>query len=143
MRFDTKTGPAPDSRAMCQDTEFVERLRAEGRKTWWIAEAGVMHLINPEQLSKKWMLRRAVRFGRGRYRLDGEYKQPVAAVAGMPRWVFRKAIEQFGCVLAAWARGDARDLFVARWDLNFYRGVLGEAWRTRAADAPGEREGGC
>jgi hypothetical protein len=117
--------------------EFVERLRLDGVMTWWIADAMVEHIIRPEQLTKKWMLGRAIRFGRGRYWMDGEYRRRVPLVAGMPRWLIRHAIEQFGRVAAAWVRRDEQDLFIARWDLNVYRGALSEAFRLRTRKPSG------
>lgn len=118
--------------ALGWETELVETLFREGHKTWWIGEAAVEHMIRPEQLTRKWMLQRAIQFGRGRHLLDAEFGPPAARIAGIPRWQIRKALEQLWSVAAAWAGGDQRSLFVARWNLNVYRGAFGEAWRPAA-----------
>jgi glycosyltransferase involved in cell wall biosynthesis len=132
-RFDPEWSVSPGGYIMGGDAELVGRLRREGSKAWWIAEAMVEHIVRPEQLSSKWMLRRAAEFGRGRYWLDEEYGRRVPMLAGMPRWLVRHAIEQSGRVAAAWIRRDKEGLFVARWDLNVHLGALGEARRTRGA----------
>lgn len=128
-RFDNRMGPDV---AMGEEVELIGRLRRDGVKVWWIADALVEHIIRADQLNKNWVLRRAVQFGRGQYWLDIEFRRPAPLVAGMPRWLIRHAIEQLGRVAAAWIRGRDQDLFVARWDLNYYRGALTEARRLRA-----------
>jgi glycosyltransferase involved in cell wall biosynthesis len=138
-RFDPDWSFAPGGYVMGGDMEMVGRLRREGFKTWWIAEAMVEHLVRPEQLTKKWMLQRATQFGRGRYWLDEEYGRRVPLVAGMPRWLIRHAISQAARVAAAWIRRDGRELFVARWNLNVHRGALGEAWRVGGPRGSGGR----
>ena len=132
-RFDPDWSFSSRGSVMGADMELVGRLRREGFKTWWIAEAMVEHVIRPEQLTKTWMLQRAAQFGRGLYWLDDEFARRVPLLAGMPRWLVRQAIEQAGRVAGAWVRGDEDRLFVARWNLNVQRGALGEARRMRGA----------
>lgn len=132
-RFDARLGPEI---AMGEEVELVGRLSRDGAKVWWIAEALVEHIIRPEQFNRSWMLRRAGQFGRGQYLLDAEFRRPAPQVAGVPRWMIRRVLEQSGCVAAAWVRGSRHDLFMARWDLNYYRGALSQAWRARNATGP-------
>ena len=136
--FDTRLGSEISS-PMGEEIELIGRLMRDGRKTWWIGDAAVEHMIRPEQVNKKWMLQRATQFGRGRYWLDEEYGRRVPLVAGMPRWLIRHAISQAARVAAAWIRRDGRELFVARWNLNVHRGALGEAWRVGGPRGSGGR----
>ena len=136
-RFDSGWGPRPGGYAMGGDMELVRRLRRHGHKAWWVADAAVRHLIRPGQLTQKWALGRAVEFGRGQYGLADEYTNPAPKVAGVPRWILRHAAERAGRVVAAWIRRDRLGLFEARWDLNFYCGVVAGAWRARTASPHG------
>jgi glycosyltransferase involved in cell wall biosynthesis len=136
-RFDINMGPGAARPSMGEEIELVGRLARGGHKIWWIAGARVEHIVRPEQLTKRWVLRRAVQFGRGRYWLDIEFRQPVPRVAGMPRWLLRRAIEQLGRAAAAWIRHNEQGFLVERWNLGYSRGVLSEAWRLRNETNPG------
>lgn len=134
--FNPALGPAPGSYAMGNETDFIERLRRAGYKAWWIGDAVVEHIIRPEQLSKAWMLRRAIWAGRGAYRLALMNEAPPTLIAGLPRWVIRSLVAQVARFAAAWIRRDERDAFLARWFLNFDRGILIEARRMRLEGVP-------
>jgi glycosyltransferase involved in cell wall biosynthesis len=131
--FNLDIGPRPGAYTMGNETEFIGRLRLAGAKLWWIRDAMVEHIIREEQLNKQWMLRRAVRGGRGDYRLCLASEGPPKLILGLPRWVIRASLWQMCLVVAAWARRDEQNYFVAHWHLNYHAGMLIESWRMRSA----------
>lgn len=134
--FNPAVGPAPGSYAMGSESEMIERLFRAGYKGWWIGTAAVEHIIRPEQLTRRWMLQRAIKSGRGDYQVGLSSAGTVKSVCGLPRWVARKAGEQLGRVAMACVLGNAQERFVKRWYLNYYWGMLLQARQIR------RREGG-
>jgi glycosyltransferase involved in cell wall biosynthesis len=134
--FDSLIGPQPGSYIMGNEAEFIERLGGAGHKAWWIADAMTEHIVRPEQVSREWVLRRAIKFGRGEYAREVKFNAPPKFIAGLPRWVVRKAGEQLGRVAMACVLGNAQERFVKRWYLNYYWGMLLQARQIR------RREGG-
>src|SRR5271169_1127428 len=65
IRFDPLIGPGRSDYAMGSETELLLRLDRQGHKAWHVASAVVEHLIRKEQLEKRWIWQRAIRFGRG------------------------------------------------------------------------------
>lgn len=134
--FDPLIGPAPGSYRIGNETEFITRLRGSGHRAWWIEDAVVEHVVRKEQVDRKWMLQRAIKFGRGEYarevRCDGSPK----LIAGLPRWLIRKVGTQAARAAAARIFGNEQDAFVKRWHLNRYWGMIAEARRIQR-DAAG------
>lgn len=127
-RFDTSIGPRGTSYAMGSETEFVERLGRAGAKAWHTKGAVVEHFIRQEQLKMEWVLGRAIRLGRGQYRLYGAAQDADAlSFRGVPVHLFRRAFKQ--AVLAIFTRvGLRREAhFRACWRLNVLRGKITEA----------------
>lgn len=136
-KFDTTIGPAGSSYAMGSETEFVLRLSKQGRKAWYVPGAVVEHFIRSEQLNTKWVLQRAVRFGRGQYRLFGpEASERATQLFGAPRYLFRKLLKQGALIAFGAGRFQSEALFRARWRFNFFRGQIMEARKMMQERAP-------
>lgn len=70
VRFSTTIGPDGSANyAMGSDTELARRLERQGLKCWFASGAIVEHIVPPEHLDPKWILRRAYRWGRGQARM--------------------------------------------------------------------------
>jgi glycosyltransferase involved in cell wall biosynthesis len=70
VRFNPAIGPRPGrSYPMGSETEFLIRVSAGGVGAWYDPNAVVEHMIRARQLRLRWILGRAVRFGRGQYLL--------------------------------------------------------------------------
>ena len=127
-RFDPSIGPRGTSYAMGSETELVRRLLREGHKAWHIRDAMVEHYIRDSQMTQAWIMARAIRFGRGQYRLayvTSPSKVPVWM--GAPRYLYRALLEQGISVVRSWVCANDEDLFCARWRLNFLKGQFIEA----------------
>ncbi len=95
-RFDEEIGPdGTDDYPMGDETAFARLLARHGHRAWHVSRARVHHKIRPDQLDRRWMLRRARRLGRGECRRAAELGPlpPVPTLLGYPRWIVRRLIE--------------------------------------------------
>jgi glycosyltransferase involved in cell wall biosynthesis len=127
-RFDCSIGPRGRSYPMGSETDFLMKLSRRGYQTWYVPEAVVEHFIREEQLSKTWVLRRAIHFGRGQCRLRfaealdkaTERKEKILPLL----WGIFKQTVLMGAA-AVLFRQEA--LFRRHWKLNVLRGWITEA----------------
>jgi glycosyltransferase involved in cell wall biosynthesis len=135
--FSTSIGPRGRDYAMGSETEFVRRLIRQGYRAWHVRDAVVEHFIRRTQMSRTWILGRAVRFGRGQYRLSLVGQPPqTRSWRGVPRYLYRQLAEQLALVLKAACSFDGEALFRARWNLNCIRGQMIEAGLIHRDAAP-------
>jgi glycosyltransferase involved in cell wall biosynthesis len=128
-RFDVTIGPnGSDSYPMGSETEFIRRMSDIGHKSWFCKQAIAYHLIQSHQMDKRWALQRAIRFGRGRYRIWAKRSLDTPALQKIARYWARQviilaqvSIQTIRVAHAKW-RGGADELFMARWWLNYYIG---------------------
>lgn len=136
-RFDPNIGPNRRSYAMGSETELTKRLVRHGVACGHFGAAVVEHIIRPHQMRRGWVLRRAIRFGRGQWRTD---LAPNAASAphlfGVPRYLFGLLIRQAGRALFAQRRGDEVGRFREQWELSYLLGVVLEARRYHRRTVP-------
>lgn len=121
-RFAETIGPAPGSYAMGSETEFTTRLAGLGYRCGFCPEAVVGHLVRREQMTRAWLIGRAVRFGRGLYQRElaaGAWAGP--RLLGAPPALWR-ALARDG--LRALRAATSRD---GRWQLHS-RLRLAEDW---------------
>jgi glycosyltransferase involved in cell wall biosynthesis len=127
-RFDPMIGPRGSQYPIGSETQLVRRLVADGSAIWACGGAIVEHFVRRAHLQKPWILGRATRYGRGRYRLSRmEPEEELRTVADVPRYVIRSMLAQAVGILSALLRGDAERLFRARWELNYLHGIAIEA----------------
>jgi glycosyltransferase involved in cell wall biosynthesis len=123
VRFDSSIGPRGTDYPMGSETELVVRLGRAGHKAWFARNAVVEHFIRKGQLTQDWVLRRAIQWGRGRFRISPEQK----LLFGVPRYLFRDLPKE-SALMAVAAISFRRDsLFQARWRFNTLRGMAIEA----------------
>lgn len=147
--FDTSIGPRGSTYAMGSETELTRRLYRQGHKAWHAPRAVVEHLVSDYQLRQSWVLKRAIRYGRGRFRLRHLEDKPVsgdfwfsgAQWCGVPRRFVREIVRQEIRAIKAFLRSDKRRLFAARWTRNYTWGNMIEAYASRRGEQPhpGER----
>jgi glycosyltransferase involved in cell wall biosynthesis len=134
--FDPSIGPRGSSFPMGSETELLLRLGRQGHQAWHVERAVVEHFIQAAQLNKAWVAKRAIRFGRGQYRLFGVPElSKFRLCMGIPRYIFRD-IFKFGLLTAAAWISFREDTFIRSfWRFNY---LLGEAMEAgRLARAPG------
>jgi len=132
FRFDVSIGPRGANYAQGSETEFVRRLGQHKYASWHVHKAEVEHFIRDFQMEKSWILARAVRFGRGQYRLNrAVHSTQVVTWFGVPRYLFRQVIEQAVQMLKYMISIEQGKYFRARWNLNCCRGNIIEARNLR------------
>lgn len=135
--FDTSIGPRGANYPMGSETEFVRRLTRRGFMAWYCPRAVVEHFIPRSHTRISWILSRAVRFGRGQYRLaKHEQSQVFPSWLGVPRYIFREMFVEQVHILAALLGFDRKKLFSARWRFSY---LLGHAIEARAMRAESVR----
>lgn len=130
IRFDpVMMAPRADAFPMGDETELLERLGRQGHKAWHLPTAVVEHLIQKSQMTKDWILHRAVRFGRGVFRLH-QAENPRKFVAypfGIPIRNIIRLVKPSIRMTAAYVAGNERAKFVSHWSFNYLLGMFLEA----------------
>jgi glycosyltransferase involved in cell wall biosynthesis len=127
-RFDEAIGPQRSIYAMGSESEFLRRLAKAGFKAWHCRDAVVEHIIRSFQMNKKWVLARAVRYGRGQYRLAAkELPSLPASLLGIPISLLLHMLAQGLRWGYAKVRADREKVFKTQWQLNFLIGKTIEA----------------
>jgi L-malate glycosyltransferase len=127
-RFDEAIGPKGSNYAMGSEAEFLTRLANAGFKAWHCKSAVVHHIIRSFQMNKEWVLARAVRYGRGQYRLAAkELPNLPASLLGVPVSLLSQILAQRLRLGYAALSRDTEKLFTVRWQLNFLIGKAVEA----------------
>lgn len=133
-RYNTEIGPDGTVHfAMGSEAELQHRLLRDGHKRFWVAGARVLHIIREEQMSRRYMLGRAVRFGRGCYRQEYYLKGHPKRLFGVPRWTLRPLLGYAARTLLDLLRGRLDGAFVNRWYCALYWGQMAEGWRLRSS----------
>jgi glycosyltransferase involved in cell wall biosynthesis len=136
-RFDPAIGPRGTHYPMGSETEFVRRLVRQGHMAWHVAGAVSEHFIREFQMQPSWIRGRAVRFGRGQFRLARTEAAPATATwLGVPRYLVRGLCEQAARMVRAGAGRDGERLFRARWEFNYLWGQVVEARAMRTEVSP-------
>lgn len=128
VRFDTSIGPRGANYLQGGDTEMTRRLEGLGHRAWHVHTAVVEHIVRKEQLDKAWVLRRAIRHGRGEFHL-GQTNEIASRklLFGSPRYLYRKLFQETGKMTKAWLMRRPEDLFRSHWRFNYVRGQILEA----------------
>jgi len=128
-RFDPSIGPRGTSYPMGSESELLQRLARQGHAAWHVPSAIVEHFIRAEQVTKEWVLRRAIRYGRGQYRLS---RQAEASGAGrsIPTRILIlscRLLKEGIVIAAASILFRQETLFRGLWRFNYWRGQAAEA----------------
>ncbi len=128
IRFNTSIGPRGKSYPMGSETELTLRLDRQGHKFWHVPDAVVEHFIGEPEMSKSWVLRRAMRYGRGSFRIS--QTPDVAGVPcfrGIPVNLFSRLFKKGVRSMIAWLSSNEQALLYNRWQFNYFLGNIIEA----------------
>jgi hypothetical protein len=127
-RFNTSIGPRGASYPQGGETELLIRLDRQGHKAWHVRDASLEHLVRHDQLEKSWVMNRAVRFGRGEYRLGHtEAGNSSAQLLGAPRELVHGMVKEGLRVVKATVLLRPERAFRCFWRFNYLRGQIMEA----------------
>jgi glycosyltransferase involved in cell wall biosynthesis len=122
-RFVTSMGPRGSNYPIGGETELLMRLARQGHKAWHVKGALVEHFVQKKHLKQTWVMRRALRFGRGSYRIHSMQNNKVHTRLYLLRAVLKAGLDMTKAGVSF--RQEA--LFRSRWRLNFARGQATEA----------------
>jgi len=98
-KFDVSLGPRGSKYQQGDETEFLQRIGRSGFHCWHCKDMVVAHIIRKHQMTKQWLLRRAVSIGQAEFKRDfGEFgeRQLPAPLFGVARYLIRElAIQAF------------------------------------------------
>jgi len=126
-RFDEEFGPREGSYPMGSETELTRRLSQAGLRSWHVKESVVEHIIRPFQMDRDWLLSRAIRYGRGEYRLSRDQEPASPAIFGVPVHAWRGLAAHAAHFALAKCRRDPEAIFQWGWTLRFSLGTVLEA----------------
>ncbi len=124
-RFDTSVGPNGQAYAMGSETELTRRLALAGYRAWHCGAARVAHHIRADQMKTSYVLKKAWRFGRGKYRQDRPGMFP--ELLGLPRWMLSRYLLECARLVLDAARRDRDGVFLRRWEMAYLQGYFHEA----------------
>lgn len=127
-QFDEQIGPKGKSYPQGSETQLLLKLRDDGYKAWHCSKAVVRHMIKSSQMSRDWILKRAIRYGRGQYRLGAD-KHIVGPIGGsVPLRPILRILKRYYLTMMAKIKNDEEQAFKTHWQLNYYLGHLYEAY---------------
>lgn len=118
--------------AMGSETELTVRAHAAGRKVWFCNAASVRHIIDPVQLTRRWLWRRAVNYGRGdvqKARRANPKPGDFVRVFGIPRYTLVPILRHAMGICTAALRNDRRAHYQALWACGYTCGLAYEGRR--------------
>ena len=137
LAFDESIGPdGSSSYAMGAETELLVRLRRQGVRAWYARGAIVEHVVTAVQVEEPFLLGRAFRWGRGRWRLGtARLARAQLRLGGIPL----AAVADLGTrrIAYAWARArrDEAGALRAAWRLAVLAGQVAEIRSQRSKGA--------
>lgn len=125
--FNTNIGPNGKNYAMGSETEFTTRAVNEyGASCYFCASSVVYHIVRKNQLTKKWLLGRAFRSGRGNAARTNSSTSTSRSIFNVPLWIYKIYLKK---QLISWLSYRS-ELFANKWKANYYRGYLYECLKT-------------
>jgi glycosyltransferase involved in cell wall biosynthesis len=144
--FDRNTGRKAGTLLGQEVREWCIRARAAGLAGWYVPEMTVQHVIPASRLNKRYIRRWFYWRGISRallYRKAGlDMESPedttldfrtVPHIVGVPRYLFRKALQAMSGTVTKWLRGDPVGSFDQELWLCFFAGILVQRVRDRRA----------
>jgi len=133
FRFNELVGPGPGNYIMGSEVEFNLRVASHGYKTWYCPDAIVQHIILKHETTKKWIMQRAYKFGKGNYTRGWEKinKDQITTLVGFqlgyPRWMIRKLISEWLLVIRSKLFRDSSEEVIHLWAAYYHLGYMAQA----------------
>lgn len=126
IRFDESIGPNGSDYVMGSETELLYRLRKKGFTAYFDDLNTVKHIIQPVQVTKIWLAKRAFKAGRSFYMHEinsfGSLDYPT--LFGYPRWAAFKVFKLI--VRNLFFGGKDVDDYRRSWEINHLKGFCHE-----------------
>jgi glycosyltransferase involved in cell wall biosynthesis len=91
VRFNEAIGPSAQGGIMGAETELLNRLAVGGMKSCFAPTVRVKHIVHKHQFTRRWVLRRFFRHGRGEFAIH-RWRQGARdrRLFNAPRWIVRR-----------------------------------------------------
>jgi len=136
FRFNEYVGPGPGNYIMGSETEFNLRVASHGYKTWYCPDAIVRHIILKHETTKKWIMKRAYKFGKGNHNREWEKinRDQITTIAGFqlgfPRSMIRKFIAEWLMALRGKLFRDSSEEIIHLWAAYYLLGYMAQTRRS-------------
>lgn len=136
FRFDESVGPGPGNYIMGSETEFNQRLESHGYLAWYCPTAVVRHIIQKHETTKKWLKKRAFKFGKGAHARNHERinKDQITTLMGLqlnfPRWMIRKFFSDWLLSIKHMLLKDETSEISHLWSSYYHLGYITQGWKT-------------
>jgi glycosyltransferase involved in cell wall biosynthesis len=120
-QFDQSFGPKGSDYTMGEDTEFSLQLTRAGFKSWHCKQAIVYHIIQSSQMTREWVLDRAIPYGRAQMRRRMK-DISMSQLTKLKVSLHLRRLAILGRLLVARFNRNEERVFKQRWDLNFLKG---------------------
>jgi len=113
---------------MGSETDLIRRLGKAGFNSWHCKKAVVEHMVRKSQMTRGWILSRALRFGRGQYRLHIHHENvDRKKYLGIPKYLIKQVVVESLKVGYTKLLGDDAWFFEKCWQLSYLLGEVIEA----------------
>lgn len=136
LRFDETIGPdGTGDYAMGSETELLLRLQRAGVRAWYARDAVVEHVVTAAQVEESTILRRAYRYGRGRWRLGtSRLARTRLRLRGVPLAVLADLLSRRLSYARAVRRRDPGRALRMAWRIAYLAGHVDEVRRERGLE---------
>jgi hypothetical protein len=131
FRYNEYIGPAEGRYIPGSESAFNMMLQRHGYRFYFSNSVVVQHQIRPEQLTKKWLKRRAYIFGKGRViweQISAEGTQ-VRKIGIFPRWYAKSLMKSHIDYVTSWFSGDKATRTRAVWNAMIVYGMIMQTLR--------------
>jgi GT2 family glycosyltransferase len=138
-RFAENLGAVAQSGLMGEEIEFTARLMREGNKMCFLPLAKVQHIVQKEQMTWWWMLKRCYRHGGTMFAFEKiETAREYPLIFGIPRYLIRRVAERLLTLPLVALRLNSFALFTHLRGIAYDLGAINQARMGKSS--PGARE---
>ncbi len=124
-QFNGSIGPNCLNYAMGSETEFVKRMvKNHHSRCFYTENSRVKHIIHKEQLTKKWLMGRAFRCGRGNSLNENKNFTDEYTILGLPYWLLLLYLKKQFLAVIEQTYNSKNKSIIESWKASFYRGYI-------------------
>jgi hypothetical protein len=126
FRYDENIGPSKGNYIPGSESSFNMMLEKHGFKFYFSNKVVVQHQIRPEQLTLKWLKKRAYRFGKGRVAWEAmdDERTDWKKIGIFPRWYGSYLLQSHANYLISWISRNRTMRVKANWDAMIAYGMI-------------------
>lgn len=128
FREDLSDGTIP----LCEDNELIQRVLRNSGRVLYAPDVVVHHHVPPERLTRRYVRRWWMIGGMASSRMCLDEGPGVPKILGIPRWMYRQALDNFGCMVGRFIINPCcREAFYHETRLWSFYGFVKDRWTKR------------